>query len=106
MQDKNNKNTCQFHELSDVRAGQTGIKLFWSQDGKRGTGVRKDHFLCECEGWLRHLFFNTSGISPLANICIHFGQDRNQVNIPGEQNNANERSHINKNAPILQSKFS
>ncbi len=61
----------------------SGLCTSVSQERRRRSADREDHFLCECEGWLRHLLFHTSGISLLAHICIHFCQDGHKVNTTG-----------------------
>lgn len=74
-------------DSSDVSADQRSSRLLPSarQAGRRLCGDRKDHFLREREGWLRHLLLHTPGISLTANICIHLCQDGQKVITPGKK---------------------
>lgn len=54
------------------------------QNRMRSVGSRKDYLLCQREGRLRHLRFETAvnACRLLADICVHFCQDGYEVTAP------------------------
>lgn len=55
------------------------------QNRMRSVGSREDYLLCEREGRLRHLLFETAVTEIcrlLADICVHFSQDGYEVIAP------------------------
>lgn len=55
------------------------------QNRMRSSGSREDYLLCEREGRLRHLLFETAVTTIcrlLADICVHFCQDGHEVAAP------------------------
>lgn len=53
-----------------------------SDEWRRGFGNREDHSFTKGERWLRHLLSPATPIALLANVCIHFCQDGDEVSTP------------------------
>lgn len=60
------------------------LLIYVLQNRMRSFGSREDYLLCEREGRLRHLLFETAvtAYRLLADICVHFCQDGHEVTAP------------------------